>query len=286
MWVLRGKISSRDPLSGSVRLRRAADHNEAGLATMTGVEAGRQWPCSQSLGTCAQFGRILKYFWRFWLGFPSDKASFISYLLITSKRELIWPLHCRDLRPYLPFPSATISALVSATQTVISTPTTEHKGVVCLIFRKRDAIILITDFLFSSSLNDIAVSIAPEQSAQQPSGHLAHFGSAQEKTVQNYSRQSQQQQQYECGRRQSDWGGNVGHPQGNNNNGTLKDPNGAGGQGAVDGGAADGGKNGLTPAPSADTAAAAAGDEQNVAPGAGAAADAQIPGAGATGGAC
>ena len=113
MWVLRGKISSRDPLSGSVRLRRAADHSEAGLATMTGVEAGRQWPCSQSLGTCAQFGRILKYFWRFWLGFLPNDASFVSYLLITSKRELISPVHHCELRPCLHSPSAAISAFVS-----------------------------------------------------------------------------------------------------------------------------------------------------------------------------
>ena len=80
-------------------------------------------------------------------------------------------------------------------------------------------------------------------------------------------------------------GGNAGHPQGNNNNGNPPDANGAGGQGAVNGGAADGGQNGHPAAPAADTAPAATGDEQNVAPGAGAAAGAQIPDVGGAGGA-
>ena len=89
---------------------------------MTGVEAGRprrarQWSCGQSLGTCAQGEQILKHFWRFWFGFPPDDASLISYLLITSKCELISPLHRRELRPCLRSPSATISALVSVIQT-------------------------------------------------------------------------------------------------------------------------------------------------------------------------
>ena len=135
--------------------------------------------------------RILKYFWRFWLGFPPDKASFISYLLITSKRELISPLHRRELRLCLRSPSPTILALGSAIQTVISTPSAEHEGMVRLIFRKRRGHRSDRGLPFLSSLKVIAVSIDLEQSAQQPSGHLTYFGSAQEKMVQYYSRQSQ-----------------------------------------------------------------------------------------------
>ena len=133
---------------------------EAGPATMTGVEAGypwhaRQWPCGQSLGTCAKGGLILKYFWRFWSGFLPDVASFVPELLITSNRELISPLHRCELRPCLRSPPATISAFVSGIVTVISAPTADRKGVVCLIL----------------------ISVDPEQPAQQPYGDLAYFGS-------------------------------------------------------------------------------------------------------------
>ena len=116
---------------------------EAGPATMTGVEAGypwhaRQWPCGQSLGTCAKGGLILKYFWRFWSGFLPDVASFVPELLITYNRELISPLHRCELRPCLRSLPATESAFVLSILSVISTLTAEHEGVIHLIFSKKE----------------------------------------------------------------------------------------------------------------------------------------------------